>query len=572
MPAPPTGNPSNKNAPPASRELLGQILKKQGVAREGQIQEALAMQRERPGVPIGRCLIDLGFCKEHEITAALAAQAGLEMVALDARPAQETLALLDASTARTFRVLPLRVEGGELVVAIGDPTNLSVLDDLQFLVGKPIRAVFADPEKLKEIVESAYPAEATGLKAALAAAKGLQANADAKELAKSAPVVRLLNAVLQQAIRDQASDIHLEPFEDSFRVRYRVDGALFEIEAPPAYLAPALIARVKVMADLDIAETRVPQDGRIALSVEGKSVDLRVSTLPTMYGESCVMRVLDRTVVQLSLNKIGLREEERKGIQQLIDLPHGIVLVTGPTGSGKTTTLYAMLAAANDPSLKIITTEDPVEYDLEGIVQIPINDEIGVSFARVLRTILRQDPDIILVGEIRDRETATVAIEASLTGHLVFSTLHTNDAPSAITRLTDLGIDPFLTSATLEAIIAQRLVRRVCSNCKVDVFPDTDRLHELGLDADRLEGAKFVSGRGCDRCHFTGYKGRLAVFEMLTVNDTIRQLMLDHASTQRLREAARAQGMRPLRDSGLIAALDGMTTIDEVLRETMGVN
>lgn len=563
---------STKNATGAGREMLGQILKKRGVVREGQIQEALAMQRERPGVPIGRCLIDLGFCKELDVIAAIAAQAGLEFVTLDGKVSPEILAMLDASTARTFRVLPLRVEGGELIVAIGDPTNLSVLDDLQFLAGKPIRAVFTDPARLQEIVENLYPAEAAGLKAALAAATGLQANADAKELAKSAPVVRLLNAVLQQAVKDQASDIHLEPFENLFRVRYRVDGALFEIESPPAYLAPALIARVKVMADLDIAETRVPQDGRIALSVEGKSVDLRVSTLPTMYGESCVMRVLDRTVVQLSLTKIGLREEEHKTIQQLIDLPHGIVLVTGPTGSGKTTTLYAMLSAANDPSLKIITTEDPVEYDLEGIVQIPINDDIGVNFARVLRTILRQDPDIILVGEIRDRETATVAIEASLTGHLVFSTLHTNDAPSAITRLTDLGIDPFLTSATLEAIVAQRLVRRVCSNCKVDVFPDPNRLRELGLDADKLAGAHFASGRGCDRCHYTGYKGRLAIFEMLTVNDNIRQLILDHASTQRLREAARAQGMRPLRDSGLIAALDGQTTIDEVLRETMNVS
>jgi type IV pilus assembly protein PilB len=381
--------------------------------------------------------------------------------------------------------------------------------------------------------------------------------------------VRLLNAVLQQAVRDQASDIHLEPFEDTFRIRYRVDGSLFEIEAPPPYLAPALVARVKVMADLDIAETRVPQDGRIALSVDGKSVDLRVSTLPTMYGESCVMRVLDRSVVQLDLGRVGLRDDEMATVKQLIDLPHGIVLVTGPTGSGKTTTLYAMLSAANDPALKIITTEDPVEYDLEGIVQIPIQDEIGVTFARVLRTILRQDPDIILVGEIRDRETATVAIEASLTGHLVFSTLHTNDAPSAITRLADLGIDPFLISATLEAVIAQRLVRRICSQCKTAVYPDTGMLRDIGLDPERLKGAQFAVGRGCERCHFTGYKGRLAIFEILTINDAMRQLILDHSSTQKLREAGRLQGMRPLRDSGLNAALDGLTTVDEVLRETM---
>lgn len=567
MPAPST---TNTQGDPPPRELLGQILKKRGLLREGQIQEALSMQRDRPGVPIGRCLVDLGFCKEADIASALAQQVGLQYEELTGKVAAEVLAMVDATTARTFYVLPLRVDGDSLVVAIGDPTNLSVLDDLRFLAGRPVRAVFTNPERLKQIVEAVYPAEAAGLKAALAAARGVQGG-DAKELSKSAPVVRLLNAVLNQAVKDQASDIHLEPFEDTFRIRYRVDGALFEIESPPLYLAPALIARVKVMADLDIAETRVPQDGRIALSVEGKSVDLRVSTLPTMYGESCVMRVLDRSVVQLNLNRLGLNEEEHRVIQQLIDLPHGIVLVTGPTGSGKTTSLYAMLSAANDPSLKIITTEDPVEYDLEGIVQIPINDEIGVTFARVLRTILRQDPDIILVGEIRDRETATVAIEASLTGHLVFSTLHTNDAPSAITRLNDLGVDSFLISATVEAIVAQRLVRRVCVHCKVDVFPDHDRLRDIGLDPDKLSGAKFAVGRGCEKCHFTGYKGRLAIFEMLIINDTIRQLILDNASTQRLRDAARAIGMRPLRDAGIAAALEGRTTIDEVLRETMSL-
>lgn len=554
---------------PQGRELLGQILKKRGAVREGQVQEALAMQRERPGVPIGQCLVDLGFCKEADVRGALAVQAGLEIVEVDPRTqASEVTALVDASTARTFQLLPLRLEANTLVVALGDPTNLSVLDDLSFLVGRPVRAVYADRERIQAIVERLYPAEAAGLKAALAAARGIQAGGDAKEMAKAAPVVRLLNAVLQQAVKDQASDIHLEPFEDTFRIRYRVDGSLFEIESPPNYLAPALVARVKVMADLDIAETRVPQDGRIALSVEGRSVDLRVSTLPTMYGESCVMRVLDRSVVQLDLGRIGLRDEERKALEDLLELPHGIVLVTGPTGSGKTTTLYAMLSAANDPSLKIITTEDPVEYDLEGIVQIPINDEIGVTFARVLRTILRQDPDVILVGEIRDRETATVAIESSLTGHLVFSTLHTNDAAAAITRLHDLGIDPYLVAATLEAVIAQRLVRRVCTDCRTDVLPDPERLREIGLDPDRLAGAKFAVGRGCERCHFSGYRGRLAIFEILRVNDEIRQLVLDGASTQRLREVGRTIGMRPLRDAGLLAALDGITTIEEVLRET----
>ncbi len=552
-------------------DLLGQILKKRGIVREGQVQEALAMQRERSGVPIGRCLVDLGFCSEGQILEALAVQQGLDVVTLEPGAASPKLAaLVDASTARTFTLLPIADEGGELVVALGDPMNLSVLDDLRFVVGRPVRAVFADPIKLREIVEKTYPADSGGIQAALAAARGLAAGGDARELAKAAPVVRLLNAVLQQAVKDQASDVHLEPFEHQFRIRYRVDGSLFEIESPPPYLASALIARVKVMADLDIAETRVPQDGRIALRLAGHAIDLRVSTLPTMYGESCVLRVLDRDVVHLDLRRLGLREEERTVLEQLIELPHGIVLVTGPTGSGKTTTLYAMLSSANDPGVKIITTEDPVEYDLDGIVQIPIQDEIGVTFARVLRTILRQDPDVILVGEIRDRETATVAIEASLTGHLVFSTLHTNDAPSALTRLVDIGIEPYLTAATLEAVIAQRLVRRICAECKTDVLPDPERLREIGLDPEKLVGAKFAVGRGCDRCHHTGYRGRLAIFEVLRVDDGIRQLVLDGVSTQRLREAARGRGMRPLRESGLLAALDGHTTLEEVLRETVG--
>jgi len=552
-----------------AREPLGQILKRRGVVREGQVQEALAMQRERPGVPIGRCLVELGHCAERDVLAALAEQAGLELVDLpQGKAPPDAAALLDASTARTFTVLPMRVEGNTLVVALGDPMNLSVLDDLRFLAGREVRAVFADPSRIKASIDATYGADAGGLKAAVAAARGVTASGDAKEMAKSAPVVRLLNAVLHQAIRDHASDVHLEPFDDALRIRYRVDGALFEIESPPAYLGPAIVARVKVMADLDIAETRMPQDGRIAMSIDGRAVDLRVSTLPTLHGESCVLRVLDRSVVALDLKRLGLSEKEEAAIRELIDLPHGIVLVTGPTGSGKTTTLYAVLSAANDPSLKIITTEDPVEYDLEGIVQIPIQDEIGVTFARVLRTILRQDPDVILVGEIRDAETATVAIEASLTGHLVFSTLHTNDAPSALARIVDLGVDPFLIAATLEAVVAQRLVRRICPDCRTDVVPEADRLQELGLDPDQLAGARFALGRGCDKCHFTGYRGRMAIFEILRVTESIRQLVLDGASTQRLREAARAEGMRTLRDAGMLAALDGRTSIDEVLRET----
>jgi type IV pilus assembly protein PilB len=380
-------------------------------------------------------------------------------------------------------------------------------------------------------------------------------------------VVKLLNYILYQAIRDKASDIHLEPFENDFKIRYRVDGSLFELESPPPHLAEALIARVKVMSDLDIAETRLPQDGRIELTVGGRSVDLRVSTLPTMFGESTVMRVLDRSVVSLSLDNLGLAADVKTRLRAYTDLPHGIVLVTGPTGSGKTTTLYAMLNEANREDTKVITVEDPVEYDLEGIVQVPVNEEIGVTYAGVLRTILRQDPDVILVGEIRDRETAQTAIEASLTGHLVFSTLHTNDAASAITRLIDIGIEPFLLTATVQGILAQRLVRRICGDCKTFYEPGDDVLRKLGLAANQVLGKKFAYGKGCQACNFTGYRGRMAITEILAMDDRLRDLILSGASTTQLQAAALEAGLVPLRQNGLDAIFGGHTTVEEVLRE-----
>src|SRR5262249_2762879 len=358
---------------------------------------------------------------------------------------------------------------------------------------------------------------------------------DKEAMAHAAPVVKLLNFILFQAVRDQASDIHLEPFEHEFKVRYRVDGILYEMEPPPLSLAIPLISRVKVMANLDIAETRVPQDGRIELSIGGRAVDLRVSTLPTLNGESCVMRVLDRSVVALDLDRIGLTEEGKRIIEALLDKPHGIVLVTGPTGSGKTTTLYSMLNKTNEPSMKIITTEDPVEYDLEGIVQVPINEEIGVTYAAVLRTILRQDPDVILVGETRDLDTAKIAIEASLTGHLVFTTLHTNDAPSAVVRLIDLGVEPYLLSATVIAIVAQRLVRRVCKNCRTEYEPGAEVAAQLEIDVNELKGVRFVRGEGCEECGRTGYKGRVALFEMMVLTNRLRKAILDNLPQGRLR-------------------------------------
>ncbi|MEO2092899.1 MAG: GspE/PulE family protein, partial [bacterium] len=403
---------------------------------------------------------------------------------------------------------------------------------------------------------------------AMAEAAAAVAGADPETAASSQPVARLLNSLLLRAIADRASDIHFETFPDEFRVRYRVDGSLYEIEAPPPHLALPLVSRIKVLSNLDITETRVPQDGRIELSINNKPVDLRVATLPGVSGEGCVLRILDRSAVSLDLSALGLAEDEGAELSRLTRLPHGIVLVTGPTGSGKTTTLYAMLQEANQPDCKIITAEDPVEYDIEGIVQVPVNPDIGVTYASVLRSVLRQDPDKILIGEIRDAETAAVAVEASLTGHTVFSTVHTNDAPSTVTRLVDMGIAPFLISATLEAVVAQRLVRSICPDCQDTFEPDDDLLMEFGADRERLAGASFYFGKGCAACHHTGHKGRTAIFEIMLVNDAIRAAVLDDKSSGHLREIALRSGMQSLRESGIRALMAGRTTIEEVLRET----
>ncbi len=560
----------------APRRLLGQILKDHGALHEGLVQEALAVQRERGG-RIGEILMELGHVDRAQLARALAEQAGLPFWDIASKPPQpEAVRRLDAASARAFRVVPLAISGTELTVGLSDPLNTSVLHDLSFTSGLQIKGVVVDDAALVAALDKYYREDAEKAKtqmkelvAELAKQGGKFDLEDRAAMASAAPVVKLLNYILYQAIRDKASDIHLEPFEADFKIRYRVDGALYELEAPPPHLAVALISRVKVMADLDIAETRLPQDGRIELTVGGRSVDLRISTLPTMFGESCVMRVLDRSVVALDLENLGFSEAQRKELRTFNDLPHGIVLVTGPTGSGKTTTLYALLNEANQEAVKIITVEDPVEYDLEGILQIPVSEDIGVTYSAVLRTILRQDPDIILVGEIRDRETAHTAIEASLTGHLVFSTLHTNDAPSAITRITDIGIEPFLLTATLHAVVAQRLVRRVCTKCKVLYEPNDDVLRELSVRRDEVEGKRFAQGKGCEACNFSGYRGRMALLEVMVMNDRLKEMILDGKSTASLASAARESGMRTLRESGLGAVFDGLTSVEEVVRETL---
>ena len=375
--------------------------------------------------------------------------------------------------------------------------------------------------------------------------------------------------VMLLAIKDQASDIHFEPFEDEFKIRVRADGVLYEMVPPPRHLANAIISRIKVMAELDIAERRLPQDGRIELNVGGNPVDLRVSVLPTMFGESVVMRVLDRTVVQLDLNKIGFDPTTLSRFREMIRHPNGIVLVTGPTGSGKTTTLYSALNELNDIETKIITTEDPIEYDIEGLVQVPVNADIDVTFANVLRAILRHDPDVILVGEIRDYETAEIAVQSALTGHIVFSTLHTNDAPTAITRLRDMGVPPFLITATVEAILAQRLVRKICVECRTQFEPSDELLLELQLPIEQARQYKFYYGKGCQRCNNSGYKGRTGIYELLRVTDDIRDMVTSDASIDDMRNMARTQGMTTLREAGLKLIFDGVTTIDEVVRETV---
>jgi type IV pilus assembly protein PilB len=512
------------------------------------------------------------------------------MAFLDLDPleiSEEAIASIPAETAMAYQVVPLEYDAKtkKLKLALKSPDNFRAVDDLRLLMGFNVEAFVAPKQQVEERLKAFYAGKQSSISdvvgelsgdAALAAdltkkspASGMSIDLDAVlEASEDNKVIKLLNLVLMQAIKDRASDIHFEPFEDEFKMRYRIDGVLYEMVPPPKYLGPAIVSRVKVMSNLDIAERRLPQDGRIELAVGGLPVDLRVSVLPTMHGESVVMRVLDRSNVELSLDRVGMRPEDYTKVSELIRKPNGIVIVTGPTGSGKTTTLYAALQELNDIDVKILTAEDPVEYDIDGLCQCQINTDVGLTFAKCLRSFLRQDPDVILVGEIRDLETAQIAVQASLTGHLVFSTLHTNDAPSSIVRLLDLGLESFLLTATIEAIVAQRLVRTICAKCKEPYEPSEEQLMELNLRPDDVQGQDFFRGRGCDVCHGSGYKGRMALFEIMVIDDDIRDLIMKSASTAVLREESRKRGMRTLRESGLLALFDGSTTIDEVVRET----
>ncbi|MFO0894613.1 MAG: ATPase, T2SS/T4P/T4SS family [Phycisphaerales bacterium] len=564
---------------------MGRVLTKLGKVTRDQVHQALELQQgDKKGKRIGEILLELGFIAKEDILVALAGQAGMATVDLKARTiSDETFAAVPPETANSYQIIPVEFDPGSkrLVVALKSPENFRAVDDLRLLMGFRVSAVVAPPEQIDELLKAKYTDKASGIQniyaemgesEALSALQGRGESIDLATLQEAADdnkVVRLLNLVLLQAIRDKASDIHFEPFETEFKMRYRIDGVLYEMVPPPKHLAMPIVSRIKVMAKLDIAERRLPQDGRIELQVNNSPIDLRVAVLPTMFGESVVMRVLDRGNVQLSLDRIGLRDDELQSVRALINKPNGIVIVTGPTGSGKTTTLYAALNELNTPDTKILTAEDPVEYDIDGLVQCQVNVEQELTFARLLRSFLRQDPDIILVGEVRDLETAQIAIQASLTGHLVFTTLHTNDAPSSILRLVDLGVESFLLTATLEAIVAQRLVRRICLKCKEEYVPTEEQLMELQLRQEDVANRTFYRGRGCEACNRTGYRGRLAIFEIMTFDDEIREMVIGQVSTAVLRTECRRRGMRTLRESGLMAIYDGRTTIDEVVRETI---
>ncbi|TVQ61330.1 MAG: type II/IV secretion system protein [Phycisphaerales bacterium] len=563
---------------------LGRVLTKMGKITREQVHEALEVQKQQAKKKkIGEVLVELGYVTKTDVMAALAGQAGMAFIDLtDMEISESAIEAIPPETAQAYQVVPFAYEQSSrtIEVALKSPDNFRAVDDLRLLMGFKVKASVADPEQVDALLKKHYSRSesvvdvvqelASDKKFESLANRGDSIDLDAVlEAADDNKVIRLLNLVLMQAIKDRASDIHFEPFEDEFKMRYRIDGVLYEMVPPPRHLGSAITSRIKVMSNLDIAERRLPQDGRVELVVGGNPVDLRVSVLPTMHGESVVMRVLDRSNVELSLDRLGLREDDLETVNELINKPNGIVIVTGPTGSGKTTTLYAALAARNSIDVKILTAEDPVEYDIDGLCQCQINPEADLTFARALRSFLRQDPDLILVGEIRDLETAQIAIQASLTGHLVFSTLHTNDAPSSIIRLLDLGIESFLLTATLEAIVAQRLVRTICSKCKTPFDPKEEQLLELALLPEDVKGRSFFQGKGCENCNGSGYKGRMALYEIMTMDDEIRELVMKHASTNLLRNEARKRGMRSLRESGLLGIFEGQTTIDEVVRETL---
>jgi type IV pilus assembly protein PilB len=559
---------------------LAEFFVEHGVLQPSQAEDVLN-EVELNGKTIAQAMIDGGFIDEHGFYQTIANGLSTDLIDLttrDIRP--EILRLIPSGLARLHGALPVELSGSTLRIALVDPFDLHAAEDLRFALGKDIHIGVSPPDQIEALIKQHYGSDTTSMEEVLkhlgqagellSASGRLEGDGDAavEAEANATPIIRFVDLILYQAIQDRASDIHIEPFENEFKIRYRVDGALYEMSPPPRHLALPVISRVKVMANMNIAERMLPQDGRIQKHIAGRNVDLRVSTLPTQFGESLVLRVLDRSIVNLDLEALGMPDYIYNFLLEVIERPNGIFIATGPTGSGKTTTLYSCLRKINTIDSKLLTAEEPVEYDLEGIVQVPVNEAIGLTFARVLRSFLRQDPDRIMVGETRDVETAQIAIQASLTGHLVFTTLHTNDAPGAITRLIDMGVEPFLISSTLEAVLGQRLLRSICRQCRTTYKPSETLLTELGISAQDIGEKQFFYGKGCDACNNTGYKGRKGIYELLRITDPIRELINERAPTVTLKQKAVELGMVTLRQDGLRSIFAGDTTVEEVLHYT----
>src|SRR5438093_5145446 len=557
------------------------LIQEQGLVDDLQLEEVV-QEHTRSGKPVIQLLQDFGLLDLETILQIMAGHLGTEVVELrELEFTPEILQTVPATAARMHQCLPVAVHGSTVRVALSDPLNPAAIDELGYLTGKEVQVVVADPAQIEKAINKHYGEESESVSDILkelgadadiakevAEATSSDGAADLENLANEAPIIKFVNLVLYQAVQDRASDIHFEPFEDEFKIRYRVDGALYEMTPPPKHLALPVTSRIKVMANLDIAERRLPQDGRIGLTLSGRQIDLRVSTLPTQFGKSWVLRVLDRAAVNMELESLGFPEFVLNYVRETILQPNGIFIVTGPTCCGKTTTLYSCLRRINSIDSKLLTAEEPVEYDLEGIVQVPVNEAIGLTFARVLRSFLRQDPDRIMIGETRDLETAQIAIQASLTGHLVFTTLHTNDAPGAITPQIDIGVEPFLISSTLEAVLGQRLLRSICRQCRTTYTPGETLLAELGISRQDIGNKQFFYGKGCEACNNTGDKGRKGIYELLRLTDPIRELINERAPTVTLKQKAVELGMITLRQDGLRSVFAGDTTVEEVLRYT----
>jgi len=562
-------------------EILLQLVTDQGLLTSEQARD-VHDEHERTGRPIRNVLIDMGMIAEDQLLEIIAGYLGTRVINLPATDiVPDVIHTIPAGVARMYNAVPIQVGPNSIELAVFDMISPQVMDELMFVLTRDVSFVLAREEDIKNCINQFYGDDSDAVNTMLSAFESeieeagdsltLTDEDDEKgieEAAGSTPVIRFVNLVLYQAVNDRASDIHFEPFEKEFKIRYRVDGALYEMSPPPKRLAMPLISRVKVMAGLNIAERRLPQDGRIQLTIGGRMIDLRVSTLPTQFGESVVLRVLDRSIVSLEVENLGMPDDVFNSFTRDIDKPNGIIIVTGPTGCGKTTTLYSGLRRISTIEKKLLTAEEPVEYDIEGIMQVPINEAVGNTFANILRSFVRQDPDVIMIGEIRDLETAQIAIQASLTGHLVFSTLHTNDAAGAITRLIDMDVEPYLMSSTLEAVLGQRLVRTICEQCKTAYKPEADALNQLMLSEEDAGGRDFYYGTGCSLCSETGYHGREGIFEYLSITEPIRELINQRQPTLIIRNKAIEMGMRTLREDGIRYIFDGHTTVDEVLKYT----